>query len=228
MGQVRYTAQISLPTTVVQQASTSPYIQHLNIVRPTIEGCYPTMLPRLDYLPCAYHTTCPDAYLPILIESDEGQIEKALNTRMFRCHLYSPATNVTLSRCPFLWRKCLLQSSLWEVSPQCTQTNYLGLQRALFVANILTFPLNPYKTQKCKCGIVYIRYDHCWISLKSTRTHIHAFYKFPSWKKIFCMIGLPQEGLCYREDRNFFHSSNSLQLGGRPPPAFKLNSHTEG
>ena len=32
------------------------------------------------------------------------------------------------------------------------------------------------------------------------------------------MIGLPwsQEGLCYRRDRNFFHSSNSLQLGGRP------------
>lgn len=36
-----------------------------------------------------------------------------------------------------------------------------------------------------------------------------------------------QEGLCYREDRNFFHSSDSLQLGGRPPPAFQLNSRFE-
>ena len=43
------------------------------------------------------------------------------------------------------------------------------------------------------------------------------------------MIGLPwsQEGLCYRRDRNFFHSSNSLQLGGRPPPALKFNSYLE-
>ena len=43
------------------------------------------------------------------------------------------------------------------------------------------------------------------------------------------MIGLPwsQEGLCYRRDRNFFHSSNSLQLGGRPPPALKFNSYLD-
>ena len=48
-------------------------------------------------------------------------------------------------------------------------------------------------------------------------------------KKIFCMIGLlwSQEGLCYRRDRNFFHSSNSLQLGGRPPPALKFNSYLD-
>ena len=36
---------------------------------------------------CPPRTTLPAAYLPILIESDEGQIEKALNTRMFRCCL---------------------------------------------------------------------------------------------------------------------------------------------
>lgn len=50
---------------------------------------------------CLVPTTLPAAYLPILIESDEGQIEKALNTRMFRSYLYSRATNVTLSQCPF-------------------------------------------------------------------------------------------------------------------------------
>ena len=43
------------------------------------------------------------------------------------------------------------------------------------------------------------------------------------------MIGLlrSQEGLCYRRDRNFFRSSNSLQLGGRPPPALKFNSYLD-
>ena len=50
------------------------------------------MPPWLDYVPCAHPA--------ILIESDEGQIEKALNTRMFRSRLYGPAPNVTLSRKP--------------------------------------------------------------------------------------------------------------------------------
>ena len=57
------------------------------------------------YIMCLVPTTvCPPHYIPayltILIESDEGQIEKALNTRMFRCCLFNRATNVTLSCCP--------------------------------------------------------------------------------------------------------------------------------
>ena len=75
----------------------------------------------------------------------------------------------------------------------------------------------------------------CWTSLRRDWSNwkvsklndpIHNMsYIVPKQKKIFCMIGLPwsQEGLCYRRDRNFFHSSNSLQLGGRLPPVLKFN-----
>ena len=142
MGQVRYTAQISLPTTVVQQAPVLPPTtpQHCPPYNRRLLP-YNASVARLCAL-CLPHYL-PDAYLPILIESDEGQIEKALNTRMFRCYLYSPATNVTLSRCPFLCRKCLLQSSLWEVSPPVHTDKLLGTSESIICDQHLDFSTKP-------------------------------------------------------------------------------------
>ena len=55
MVQERYTAQISVPTTVVQQSSTSPTTPQ------QWRQSYPTMLRRQDYVPCARHVP---HYLP--------------------------------------------------------------------------------------------------------------------------------------------------------------------
>ena len=105
MGQARYTAQISVPTTVQYFSYNTSTLSTLQRRLP-----YNALAARLCALcPPVYHsvvptTVCPPHYIPayltILIESDEGQIEKALNTRMFRCCLFNRATNVTLSCCP--------------------------------------------------------------------------------------------------------------------------------
>ena len=89
MGQERYTAEISVPTTVVVLPLQQGAANFSPTTPPHCPTRYNTMPPWLDYVPCAHPA--------ILIESDEGQIEKALNTRMFRSRLYGPAPNVTLS-----------------------------------------------------------------------------------------------------------------------------------
>ena len=137
----------------------------------------PTMLPRQDYVPCAHQVQhyLPPAYLTILIESDEGQIEKALNTRMFRCCLFSRATNVTLSQCPFLSRKCLLQSSLWEVSLSVSKDKLLGTSKpeSIICGQCLNFPTEPINIPERHKNVDL---GKCCISLKKCKVHTrHAF-----------------------------------------------------
>ena len=116
--------------------------------------------------------------------------------------------------------------------------------RIRYLTAILWFRYIPIKsaqyesTRHSWSKIGYFAWE-CWSSLRrgwsiwnvsKLNDPIHNMsYIVLKQKKIFCMIGLlwSQEGLCYRRDRNFFHSSNSLQLGGRPPPALKFNSYLD-
>ena len=111
MGQERYTAEISVPTTVV----VLPLQQRAAYFFPYNTSTLSTPLPYNASVArlCAL---CPSRYLDRIWLGTNWKSPKYAHVPIRRLFCRG-ATNVTLSQCPLLWRKCLLQSSLWEVPP---------------------------------------------------------------------------------------------------------------
>ena len=133
------------------------FLQHLNIVHPTKAG-YPTMLWRLDYVPCAHHsvpTTLHSRlshYLDRIWRGTNWKSPKYAHVPMLPFQPSNQCDTILLPDALSCERNAFYNQAFGNQCPQCTETNCLGLQKALFVVNVSISPSNPYilDTQKCK------------------------------------------------------------------------------
>ena len=155
MGQARYTAQISVPTTVQYFSYNTSTLSTLQ--RPATLQC------SRGYIMCLVPTTVWHSvpttlhsrlshYLDRIWRGTNWKSPKYAHVPMLPFQPSNQCDTILLPDALSCERNAFYNQAFGNQCPQCTETNCLGLQKALFVVNVSISPPNPYilDTQKCK------------------------------------------------------------------------------
>ena len=156
MGQERYTAEISVPTTVVVLPLQQRAAYFFPYNTPTLSTLLPynASVARL----CAL---CPSRYLDRIWRGTNWKSPKYAHVPMLPFQPSNQCDTILLPDALSCERNAFYNQAFGNQCPQCTETNCLGLQKALFVVNVSISPPNPYilYTQKWKYRKSFARLD---------------------------------------------------------------------
>ena len=160
MGQARYTAQISVPTTVQYFSYNTSTLSTLQRRLP-----YNALAARLCALcpPQCAHTLHSrlSHYLDRIWRGTNWKSPKYAHVPMLPFQPSNQCDTILLPDALSCERNAFYNQAFGNQCPQCTETNCLGLQKALFVVNVSISPPNPYilYTQKWKYRKSFARLD---------------------------------------------------------------------